>query len=153
MNVTGITSESKHTVNYPDLPSTMRPVPHSEELPVPKPLEILTFNDDNSDSDKDRRQQEMDNNDCNPTFEASCSSSELHLIPQGFLNDLVSDMNLSKTQAEPSGSTSNGGIFSSTKTLKYVSFAIVKINSIAEYIEETFHRQNIAERHNLLLFR
>jgi len=65
MNVTGITSTSKHTVNYPDLPSAMRPVPHSEELPVPKPLEILTFNDDNSDSDKDRRQQERDKTDCN----------------------------------------------------------------------------------------
>jgi len=92
-------------VNYPELPSAMRPVPHSEELPVPKPLEILTFNDDNSDSDKDRRPQERDKTDCNPTFEASCSSSELHLIPKGFLNDLVSHMNLSKKQAEPSGST------------------------------------------------
>jgi len=57
MNVTGITSKSKHTVNYPDLPSAMRPVPHSEELPLSKPLEILIFNDNNSDSDKDRRQQ------------------------------------------------------------------------------------------------
>jgi len=109
--------------------------------------------DDNSDSDKDCRQHERDNNDCNPTFEASCSSSELYLIPQGFLNDLISDMYLSKTQAESSGSTLNGGIFSSTKILKYVSFAIVKINSIVEHIEETFHRQNIAEGHNLLLFR
>ena len=35
----------------------MRPVPHSEELPLSKPLEILIFNDNNSDSDKDRRQQ------------------------------------------------------------------------------------------------
>jgi hypothetical protein len=76
MNVTGITSKSKHTVNYPDLPSAMRPVPHSEELPVPKPLKILTFNDENSDSDKDCRQQERDNTDCNPTFKASCSSSD-----------------------------------------------------------------------------
>jgi len=153
MNVTGITSKSKHTVNYPDLPSALRPVPYSEELPVPKHLEILTFNDENSNSDKDCRQQERDNTDCIPTFEASCSSSELHLISQGFLNDLVSDMNLSKKQAEPSGSTSNGGIFFSTKILKYVSFAIVKTNSIAEHLEETFHRQNIAERQTLLLFR
>jgi hypothetical protein len=62
-------------------------------------------------------------------------------------------MHLSKTQAEPSGSTSNGGIFFSTKILKYVSFVIVKINSIAEHLEEMFHRQSIAEKHNLLLFR
>jgi len=105
MNVTGTTSKSKHTVNYPDLPSAMRPVPHSEELPVPKPLEILTFNGDNSDSDKDRRHQERDKTDSNLTSEASCSSSELHLIPQGFLNDLLTHMNLSKKQGEPLGST------------------------------------------------
>jgi hypothetical protein len=30
-------------VKYPDLPSAMRPVPHSEELPVPKPPENLDF--------------------------------------------------------------------------------------------------------------
>jgi hypothetical protein len=31
MNVRGMISKSKHTVNYPDLPSAMRPVPLSEE--------------------------------------------------------------------------------------------------------------------------
>ena len=41
------TSKSKHT----DLPSAMRPLPHSEELPVLQPPENLTFIDDNSDSD------------------------------------------------------------------------------------------------------
>ena len=35
-----ITSKSKHTVKYPDLPSAMRPVQNSEELPVPMPTEI-----------------------------------------------------------------------------------------------------------------
>jgi len=34
-NITGITSKSKHTVKYPDLPSAMRPVTHIGELPVP----------------------------------------------------------------------------------------------------------------------
>ena len=47
----GTTSQSKHTVKYPDLPSAMNPVPHNEECPVPKPPENLTFNDENSDSD------------------------------------------------------------------------------------------------------
>jgi len=45
-------------VKYPDVPSAMTPAPHSGELPVPKPLENLTFNDDNSDSDEDRIEQE-----------------------------------------------------------------------------------------------
>jgi len=38
-NVKGFISKSKHTVKYPDLPSAMWPVPHSEHS-VPKPTEI-----------------------------------------------------------------------------------------------------------------
>jgi len=70
--------KSKHPVKCPDLPSAIRPVPHSEELPVPKPPENLTFSDDKSDSD-DHGQQEGDNVDRNPTFQASYSSSKPHL--------------------------------------------------------------------------
>jgi hypothetical protein len=60
-------------------------VPHSGELPVPKPPENLTFSNDNSDSDVDCGQQKGDNVDCDPTFEASCSSSEPNLLTQGAL--------------------------------------------------------------------
>jgi len=56
-----------------DLPSAMTPVPRSEELPVPKPPENLTFSDDNSDSDG-HGQQEGDYVDCDPTYQASYSS-------------------------------------------------------------------------------
>ena len=77
-------------------------------LPVSELLENLTFSDDNSDSDKDHRQQEGDNVDCNLTFEASCSSSEPHLLTQGDLNDLVYVWNLSKKLAELVGSRLNG---------------------------------------------
>jgi hypothetical protein len=55
-NITGITS--KHTVKYPDLALAMRPIPHSEELPIPKPLENPNFSNDNSDSDDYHGQQE-----------------------------------------------------------------------------------------------
>ena len=68
-----MSSKSKHIVKYPDLPSAMRPVPYSEEFLVPKPPKNLTFSDDNSDSAKDYGQQERNNVDCNPTFEAICS--------------------------------------------------------------------------------
>jgi hypothetical protein len=74
-NKTGITSKSIHTGKYPDIPFVVRFVPHSEELPVPKPPENLTFGDDRSDSDEDNGQQEGDNVDCNLTFEAIYSSS------------------------------------------------------------------------------
>jgi hypothetical protein len=67
-------------------------------LPVPKPPEKLTFSDGNSDSDEAHGQQEGDNVDCDPTFEASCSSPEPRLLTQGDLNDLVRDLNFSKKQ-------------------------------------------------------
>jgi hypothetical protein len=38
--------------------------------------------------------------DCDPTFEASCSSSEPHLLTQGDLNDLVRDLNLPKKRLQ-----------------------------------------------------
>jgi len=58
-------------VKYPDLAPAMRPIPDSKELPIPKPPDNPTFSDDNSDSDEDHRQQEWDNVDCDPAFEAS----------------------------------------------------------------------------------
>jgi hypothetical protein len=58
------------------------------------------LSDDNSDSYEGHGQQEGDNIDCDLTFDASCSSSEQHLLKHGDLNDLVRDVILSKTQAE-----------------------------------------------------
>jgi len=68
-NTTVITFKSKHTVKHKDFPSAMRPVPRSEELPVPKRTENLTFIDDGFDSDEDYGQKESNNVDCDPTFE------------------------------------------------------------------------------------
>ena len=85
---------------YQDLLSIIRPVPHSEELSVPKHPENLTFSDDNSNSDEDHGEQEGDNVGCELTFEASYSSSEPNLLRQGDLNDFVRDLNLSQKQAE-----------------------------------------------------
>ncbi|UYV77585.1 hypothetical protein LAZ67_15001631 [Cordylochernes scorpioides] len=87
---TGITSKSRHTVEYPDLPSAMRPVPHSDILPVPQPPENVIFSDD----DSDRREQQWDDT----NFEVG-ALSEPHLLTQGDLNDLVRDLDLSKTQS------------------------------------------------------
>ncbi|UYV81448.1 hypothetical protein LAZ67_20001231 [Cordylochernes scorpioides] len=86
-------------VEYPDLHSAMRPVPHSDILPVPQPPENVTF----SDNDSDRREQQS--NDTN--FEAA-ASSEPHLLTQGDMNDLVRDLDLSKKQSEPLGSRLKG---------------------------------------------
>ncbi|UYV84064.1 hypothetical protein LAZ67_X001034 [Cordylochernes scorpioides] len=78
---TSVTSKSRHTVEYPDLLSAMRPVPHSDILPVPQPPENVIFSDD----DSDRREQQSDDK-----FEAA-ASSEPHFLTQGDLNDLMID--------------------------------------------------------------
>ncbi|UYV74273.1 hypothetical protein LAZ67_11002773 [Cordylochernes scorpioides] len=63
-----------------NLPSAMRPVPHSDILTVPEPPKNVIFSDDDSDR---REQQSIDTN-----FEAG-ASSEPHLLTQGDLNDLA----------------------------------------------------------------
>jgi hypothetical protein len=57
-NIKVIVSKFTHTVKHQDLLSTIRSVPHSEELPVLKPPKNLTFSDVNSDSDKNHGEQE-----------------------------------------------------------------------------------------------
>jgi hypothetical protein len=49
-------------------------------LLLPKSPVNLTFSDENYDSYEDHGEQEGDNIDCDPTFEARCSSSEPHLL-------------------------------------------------------------------------
>ena len=98
----GITSKSKHTVKYPNLPSAIRPVPHSPDFPVPDPPKQMTLSDDDlSDNDKEQEIEDME-------FKPNCFSSEPHLLSQGDLNDLVRDLNLSKKQSELLGSRSKG---------------------------------------------
>ena len=94
-DIMGIVSKSHLTVKYPDLPSAVTSLPYKEELPVPKSPENLTVSDDNSDCGEDHGQQEGDNVDCDPTFEASCSSFEQLSLIQGVLNELARDLNLS----------------------------------------------------------
>jgi len=80
----------------------MRPVPHSEELPVSKPPTNMTLSDSES-SDEDVGQAN-NNMDCDPTFAGACASNEPHLLTQRDLNVNVRDLNLSKKQAELLGS-------------------------------------------------
>jgi len=66
ISITGITAKSKNTVQYPNLPIAMRPVPQSAELPAPKPPTNMTLTDSES-SDEDVGQAN-NNMDCNPTL-------------------------------------------------------------------------------------
>jgi len=79
-SITGITAKSKHTVQYHNLPSAMRPVPHGTDLPVPKPSTNMMLSDSElSDEDVGQANNNMD---YDPTFAGACSSSEPHLLTQ-----------------------------------------------------------------------
>jgi len=106
-SITGVTAKSKHAVQNPNLPSAMRPVPHSAELPVPKPPTNVTLSDSES-SDEDVGQANNNTDCCDPTFAGASSSNEPHLLTQGGLNDIVRDLNLSKKHAERLGSGLKG---------------------------------------------
>jgi hypothetical protein len=98
-SITGVTAKSEHIVPCSNLPSAMRPVPHSAELLVPKPPTNMMLSDGES-SDDDVGQANK-NIDCDPKFAGESSPSiEPQLLTQGDLNDMVRDLNLSKKQAE-----------------------------------------------------
>ena len=93
----GISSESKHTVKYQNLPSAMRPVPYSEDLPIPHSSTHLTLKDE---SEHEAATVVPNEEQDDATFETSTSSCEPHMLTQGELNILVRDLKLSRKQAE-----------------------------------------------------
>ena len=103
-SITGVIAKSKQTVQHPNLPSAMRLVPHSAELPVPKAPTNTMLSDSESSDDLGQ----ANNMDCDPTVAGASSSSEPHLLTQGDLNDIVRDLILSKKQAELLGSRLKG---------------------------------------------
>ena len=51
--VTGFSHKSKGSITYPDIPSAIRPVKHSEHLPVPQPPECKDVMHSDEDGDRD----------------------------------------------------------------------------------------------------
>lgn len=101
----GFSKKQRDKIQYPNLPSAIRPVPHSEELPVPiAPLNLdnIVPGDSSSSSESDLQLPKHTTDDT--TFLPS-TSSEPHLITQNKLNDLVRDLGLSKQKSELLGSS------------------------------------------------
>jgi len=99
-NVRGFSSKNKKSIKYPDLLSAMRPVPHDESLPVPKPPDNWTLDDDDASSAAETEQMATDDY---TEFQPPRSNMP-HLINQQELHDLVRDLGLSKKQSELLGS-------------------------------------------------
>ena len=84
-NTKGYSVKTRFKIKYPDVPSAHRPVPHSPDLPVPKPP---LSSQSESESSED--------GECMDTDFQDVESKEPHLISQVELHDLVKDLYLPK---------------------------------------------------------
>ena len=89
INTTGINRKNRHSLQYPDLPSARRPVPHCEEIPVPAFTELPDSDDESTTADEEGNAEEE--------YEAQDGPQP---FSQSELNDLVRDLSLSKTSSE-----------------------------------------------------
>lgn len=97
INVMGINRKNRTTLEYPNLPSAMRPTPHSEEIPVP------IFEDtsiEESSSSQDETQSITTTDDHHDASFPDDNDEQPKLFSQNELNDLVRDLNLPKDSAE-----------------------------------------------------
>ena len=94
INIMGINRKNRRTLEYPNLPSTMRPTPHSEEIPVPVFKDTCT---EESSSSEDETQSIATTDDA---FFPDDNDKQPELFSQNELNDLVRDLNLPKDSAE-----------------------------------------------------
>jgi hypothetical protein len=93
--ISGIPWKYKHSIQYPSLPSAVRLMLHSQDLPSPKPPEKWTADDDNNDGEPVPMEHDISNPDFHPS-----SSNEPHLASNPELSNFVRDLNLSGSQAE-----------------------------------------------------
>ena len=90
-SISGFNAKTKAKIIYPNLPSALRPVLHSDEYPVP-----LCANVDCSDTFESCFSNDVEKD---PTYDENCSVNP-HMINQADLNDVIRDLNLTKQQSE-----------------------------------------------------
>jgi hypothetical protein len=102
-NVSGFSAQNKKSIQYPNLPSAIRPVPHGDDLLVPQPP--TTCSGVSSEAMDTAAAESVDEDD--KEFIPSQSLAP-HLVTQEELNDLVRELSLSKEKAELLGSRLQG---------------------------------------------
>jgi len=91
--------ENKRYVNYPNIPSAIRPVPHTEDLPVPVPLQQYILDSDDELTEKREKKPQISTS-TDSDFTADLRFNEFHRITRKELNDLIRDLDLPKSKAE-----------------------------------------------------
>ena len=91
--------KKKKIVNYPNISSAIRPVPHTEDLPVPVPSQQYILDSDDEPT-KNREKTPQPSTSTDADFTADIQFNEFHRITQKKLNDLIRDLDLPKSTAE-----------------------------------------------------
>jgi len=94
----GMKRKRKQSIDYPNIPSAIRPVPHREDLPVPEPPEEYNLNSEMEEEDTEKTGPHEEEP-TDPDFQGPASESP-HKLTQNELNDLVGDWDLPTVKAE-----------------------------------------------------
>jgi len=97
----GLSMKKRGTVQYPNLPSAIRPIPHSDSLPVPTPPQNYELEVENEDSVEEEEPNKPSTSH-DPDFAEK--DDKPHRLSQAELSDLIRDLDLSKEKAELLGS-------------------------------------------------
>jgi len=94
----GMNKKKKQRIDYPNIPSAIRPVPHGEDLPVLEPPKGYNLNSEMEEEDTEKTgPHEEEHTD----LDFQGPATELpHKLIQNEKNDLVCDLELPKVKAE-----------------------------------------------------
>ena len=89
-NVKGMNKKNKNKIKYLDILSAIRPVPHSDDLPIPiPPLQLVELSESEFDDDRD-----------SGDIYNLAEDEQPKLFSQDDLDDLMRDLDLPKASAE-----------------------------------------------------
>ena len=88
-------------LKYPNISSAVRPIPHTEDLPVPVPPQQYILDSDDGPTANQKKPQPSTSTDAD--FTAGLQFNESHRITKDDLNYLIRDLDLPKNKAELSG--------------------------------------------------
>ena len=95
---TSMNRKKKQRIDYSNISSAIRPMPHGEDFPVPEPPKEYNLNLEMKEEDTEKTGPHKEEP-TDPDFQGPASESP-HKLTQNELNDLVRDLELPKVKAE-----------------------------------------------------